>query len=76
MNQALHSPAESASEPLCRAVTKVARALPVIALLAGLAAVGAWSARWSGSALLGVVAANFAFVLVAAVFPVSRPDRR
>lgn len=57
-------------------IANAARALAVFALIAGLFTVGVWTARWSGSALLGLVAANLAFVLVAAFFPVNRPSAR
>jgi fatty acid desaturase len=59
-----------------RQITNAARALAVFALIAGLFTVGVWTARWSGSALLGLVAANLAFVFVAAFFPVNRPSAR
>ena len=76
MTYLLYSPAENQREPLHRLVTKLAHALPIIALIASLATIGVWVTRWSGSALFGVVAANLAFVLLAAFFPVRRPERR
>ena len=57
-------------------IANAVRAVAVFALIAGLFAIGVWTARWSGSALLGLVAANLAFVLVAAFFPVNRPSAR
>jgi len=57
-------------------VRAAATLLPSAALLAALAWIGVAVARWSDSALLGLVAANLAFVLAAAFFPVNRPDHR
>jgi len=57
-------------------IANAMRAVAVFALVAGLFTIGIWTARWSGSALLGLVAANLAFVLVAAFFPVNRPSAR
>lgn len=57
-------------------IANAVRAVAVFALIASLFTIGVWTARWSGSALLGLVAANLAFVLVAAFFPVNRPSAR
>lgn len=73
MNSTLYP---TADDQLRQLVSKIAHMLPMLALLAGLAVIGVWAARWSGSAWLGLVAGNFAFVLIAAFFPVRPRDRR
>lgn len=55
------------------AVAHFAGASLVLAMLFG---IGFWTARWADSLLVGVVAANIAFVAMASLFPINPVSRQ